>query len=57
MPYEKKNRTFSLFKKTYQEKQKKTIFVHRGLTYADKKLKFACKNFFGNCLFEYKSSI
>ena len=25
------------------------------LRYANKKLKFACKNFFGKCLFEYKT--
>ena len=28
--------------------------MHRGLRYADKKLKFTCKTFFGKCLFEYK---
>ena len=54
MPY-KINRSFQpILKKVIQRNGKNPIFVHPGLGYALKKLKVACKIFFGKCSFEYK---
>ena len=47
-------KTGIVLKNLSRETQNDRIFVHRGLRYAHKKLKFACKFFFGKCLFEYK---
>ena len=53
-PYKKKQMFLACLKKVIQRNGKIPIFVHRGLRYANKKLKFACKILFGKCLFEYK---
>ena len=45
MPYKKKE-FLACLKNLSRETEKTPIFVHRGLRYADKRLKFACNFFF-----------
>ena len=57
MPY-KKNRSFSLFEKSYPYKPRNDpIFVYPRIHYADKNLKMACNKLFWKMIFRVQITI